>query len=154
MTISCRSRAISDPPGSTSICGPLGRLLLALALCLAAPATAPALAPGMHGPQQPLEGPPAAAQTLPPPQAARQLLMTPIRWFQRYVSPMDGPRCRFAPTCSSFGYAAVRDHGVWHGTLMTADRLLRCSYLTDSRDYPHRPDGRLADPVAGNLLEE
>jgi hypothetical protein len=86
------------------------------------------------------------------PAAARQTLLMPIRWFQKYVSPMDGPRCQFAPTCSSFGYTAVHDHGPWQGILMTADRLLRCSYLTEARVYPHLPNGRLADPVVSNLL--
>ena len=139
-----KSRAIADPPGSWFIRLRSGHLFLGLALCMAVPATTLAMAPGMRGPRQPLEGPAAATRPAPP-EASRQLLLAPIRWFQRYV---------FHPTCSAFGYAAVRDHGVWHGTLMTADRLLRCSYLTEPRAYPHRPDGRLADPVAGNLLEE
>jgi putative membrane protein insertion efficiency factor len=153
MTNFCKSRAITDPPGSSSICRPHGRRLLVLTLYLAVPATVLAMAPGMRGPRQPLEGPPAATQPVPL-EASRQALMTPIRWFQSYVSPMDGPRCQFSPTCSSFGYAAVHDHGPWHGMLMTADRLLRCSYLTDPAGYPLRADGQLIDPVAGNLLED
>ena len=148
-----KSRAISDLPGSWFIRLRPGHLLLGLALCKAVPTTTLAMPPRMRGPRQPLEGPPAAARP-PSPGVSRQALMTPIRWFQNYVSPMDGPRCQFYPTCSAFGYEAVRDHGLWHGTLMTADRLLRCSYLTEPRAYPHRPDGRLADPVAGNLLEK
>ena len=148
-----KSRAISDLPGSWFIRLRPAHLLLGLALCSAVPATALAMTPGMRGPRQPLEGPPAAARP-PSPGVSRQALMTPIRWFQNYVSPMDGPRCQFHPTCSTFGYTAVRDHGPGHGLLMTADRLLRCSYLTDAENYPHRPDGKLADPVAGNLLEE
>jgi len=144
-----KSRVIADPPGSwlMSLCSGL----LVLLLCAALPATATAVAAGMRGPRQPLEEPAAVA---PPaaPAAARQALLMPIRWFQQYVSPMDGPRCQFAPTCSSFGYTAVRDHGPGLGILMTADRLLRCSHLTEARAYPRRPDGRLADPVASNLL--
>jgi putative membrane protein insertion efficiency factor len=111
------------------------------------------MSPGMRGPRQPLVTAPATKPSVSP-ETSRQALMTPIRWFQTYVSPMDGPRCQFAPTCSAFGYEAVRDHGPWHGLLMTADRLLRCSHLTDPRDYPGRPDGQLVDPVAGNLLED
>ena len=146
-----RSREQWSSPGAWRIFRPLGRMVLMLALGVALPTIALAMAPGMRAPRQPLEGPPASAQPQPP-AATRHALMMPIRWFQTYVSPIDGPRCQFAPTCSSFGYAAVRDHGPWHGLLMTADRLLRCSYLTDPRDYPQRPDGRLADPVAGNLI--
>ena len=145
----CKSRVIADLPGSwfMTLCS----VLLVLLLCAALPATAAAVAAGMRGPRQPLEGPTAVAPPVAP-AADRQALLTPIRWFQKYVSPMDGPRCQFAPTCSSFGYTAVHDHGPWHGILMTADRLLRCSYLTEARAYPRRPDGRLADPVVSNLL--
>ena len=146
----CKSRVISSLPGSWFI--NLRSVLLLLLLGAALPATATAVAAGMRGPRQPLEGRPAAVAPPVAPAAARQALLVPIRWFQQYVSPMDGPRCQFAPTCSSFGYTAVRDHGPWQGILMTADRLLRCSHLTEARDYPRRPDGRLADPVVSNLL--
>ena len=148
-----KSRAITDCSGSWSICRWLSSILLVLALCASLPATAGAISAGMRGPRQPLEATPAATRPESP-GTFRQALMTPIRWFQTYVSPMDGPRCQFVPSCSGFGYEAVRDHGPWQGGLMTADRLLRCSHLTDRRDYPLRPDGKLADPVADNLLEE
>jgi putative membrane protein insertion efficiency factor len=128
-------------------------MLLVLVLCATIPTSALALSAGMGGPRQSLEKLPSIARPGPP-EASRQALMMPIRWFQTYLSPSDGPRCHFSPTCSRFGYEAVRDHGPWHGLLMTADRLLRCSYLTDSRDYPKLPGGRMADPVADNLLED
>jgi len=145
----CKSRVIADLPGSwfMNLCS----LLVALLLCTALPATAAAVTAGMRGPQQSLAGPAAVAPPVAS-AASRQALLVPIRWFQQYVSPMDGPRCQFAPTCSSFGYTAVRDHGPGLGILMTADRLLRCSHLTEARAYPRLPDGRLADPVVSNLL--
>jgi len=122
-----------------------------LALWTSLPAVAAATSPGMRGPRPPLEGAPFTSRAEPA-GASRQAALMAIRWFQAYVSPVDGPRCQFAPTCSSFGYVAIRDHGPGQGLLMTVDRLLRCSHLTDRRDYPRRPDGRLADPVASNLL--
>lgn len=147
-----KSRAIVSLPGSRCICLQSCRCLLALALCIALPAIALAIPTGMHGPPHPLLGPAATVQSERP-TTARRAWLAPIGWFQTYVSPIDGPRCQFAPTCSSFGYAAVRDHGPWRGILMTADRLMRCSHLTNPRDYLRRPDGRLADPVADNLLK-
>jgi len=145
----CKSRVIADLPGSWIM--NFFSLLFVLLLCAALPATAAAVASGMRGPRLPLERPAAVAPQVAP-VAARQALLTPIRWFQQYVSPIDGPRCQFAPTCSNFGYVAVRDQGPWRGILMTADRLLRCSHLTEARNYPRLPDGRLADPVISNLL--
>ena len=77
-----------------------------------------------------------------------QPLLGSIRLFQTYISPTDGARCQFAPTCSVYGHRAIRDHGPWLGLLMTTDRLMRCSYWTDPAGYPRLSDGRLADPVA------
>lgn len=78
-----------------------------------------------------------------------------VRFFQQWISPIDGPRCGFAPTCSAFGHQAIRAHGPVQGVLMTADRLLRCTPFTvPGPDYPLLPGGSLYDPVAANLLHE
>jgi putative membrane protein insertion efficiency factor len=84
----------------------------------------------------------------PAPGQEGQPLLGAIRFFKEYISPTDGARCQFAPTCSTFGHQAIREHGPWLGLLMTTDRLMRCSYWTDPADYPRHPNGHLADPVA------
>ncbi len=67
-----------------------------------------------------------------------------IRLFQRYISPLDGPRCAFTPSCSSYGLGCVRRHGPIIGYLRTCDRLMRCH--GGAGGYPLR--GRLFwDPV-------
>lgn len=112
-----------------------------------------AAAPGMHGPPHARNGQvtvPEVSQT----SSSRQLFLAPIRFFQKHISPIDGPRCQFSPTCSSFGHQAIRGQGLWIGGMMTADRLLRCSHLTTIDNYVRLPNGRLADPVANNLLED
>jgi putative membrane protein insertion efficiency factor len=127
-------------------------LVFSLATSFAVPLDIQAASTAMKGP--------AATQPRSVPEApdtginGTQPLLGAIRFFQRYISPTDGARCQFAPTCSAFGHQAIRDHGAWTGVLMTADRLMRCSYMTNAADYPHLPNGRLADPVAANLLEE
>ena len=103
----------------------------------------PSFAAGMNGPP--------ARSTPPPtmqPAAAATPLLGAIRFFQEYISPADGARCQFAPTCSAYGHQAIHRHGAWLGVLMTTDRLMRCSNLTDPDDYRHLPNGRLVDPVA------
>lgn len=82
-------------------------------------------------------------------------LLDSARFFQKWISPIDGPRCSFAPTCSQFGYQAVHDHGPLLGVAMTADRLMRCSYWTEpGSDYHQLPNGSLYDPVSNNLLKQ
>ena len=67
-----------------------------------------------------------------------------IRFFQRCISPYDGPRCVFYPSCSEYGAGCLRRHGPLLGYLRTCDRLLRCH--GGASGYPLR--GRLLfDPV-------
>ena len=43
-----------------------------------------------------------------------------IRAYQKLISPMIGPHCRYQPTCSEYFIQAVRKYGVllgsWKGT--------------------------------------
>ena len=48
-----------------------------------------------------------------------------IRLYQRWISPMLGPACRYTPTCSQYAAEAIELHGA-RGELMGAWRLLRC----------------------------
>jgi putative component of membrane protein insertase Oxa1/YidC/SpoIIIJ protein YidD len=50
-----------------------------------------------------------------------------IRIYQIYVSSQDAPACNFTLTCSRFMTKAIQEHGAFHGLLMAADRLHRCS---------------------------
>jgi putative membrane protein insertion efficiency factor len=59
--------------------------------------------------------------------AARGLLVGLIRGYRRLLSPLLGPRCRFHPSCSSYGLEAVRVHGATKGSLLTVARICRCN---------------------------
>ncbi|MEH3076975.1 MAG: membrane protein insertion efficiency factor YidD [Quadrisphaera sp.] len=53
-------------------------------------------------------------------------LLLLVRAYQLLLSPLVGPVCRYAPSCSSYGATALRRHGAVRGTWLTARRLLRC----------------------------
>ena len=55
------------------------------------------------------------------------LLIQPIRVYQSVVSPLLGPRCRYAPTCSQYAVEALAVHGPVKGLLLGAWRLVRCN---------------------------
>lgn len=55
-----------------------------------------------------------------------RLLMLPVRGYRRYISPMLGPRCRFAPSCSEYALGALAEHGAARGLWLAAARLARC----------------------------
>lgn len=54
------------------------------------------------------------------------LLIAPIRFYQRYISPLTPPMCRFTPTCSQYAIEAIRKHGPVKGLCLALRRLLRC----------------------------
>ena len=55
------------------------------------------------------------------------LLIQPIRFYQRYISPLTPPTCRFTPTCSNYAIQAIRKHGPFKGLALAVWRILRCN---------------------------
>ncbi len=68
------------------------------------------------------------------PQRGIELL---IRGYQRGVSPLLPPSCRFSPTCSQYTLDAVHRYGALRGVWLGLRRLARC--------HPWHPGG--FDPV-------
>jgi putative membrane protein insertion efficiency factor len=62
---------------------------------------------------------------------ARSVALVPIHVYRRVVSPFIAPRCRYYPTCSSYGLEAIRTYGVFRGSVLAAWRLLRCNPFSD-----------------------
>ena len=58
----------------------------------------------------------------------KQLLIRAIRFYQRKISPLFPPMCRYYPTCSAYMLTAVERFG-FKGFLMGVRRLLRCNIL-------------------------
>ena len=50
-----------------------------------------------------------------------------IRGYQKYISPMTGPHCRYTPTCSQYAIEALEKYGVVKGTWLAVKRILRCN---------------------------
>ena len=55
------------------------------------------------------------------------LLIQPIRFYQKYISPLKPPTCRFTPTCSQYAIEAIRKHGPFKGLALAVWRILRCN---------------------------
>lgn len=60
-----------------------------------------------------------------------------IRFYQRVISPLFPPSCRYTPSCSQYTLEAVTKYGAARGLFMGGRRLLRC--------HPFHPGGH--DPV-------
>jgi putative membrane protein insertion efficiency factor len=66
-----------------------------------------------------------------------KVLLLLLHVYRAGISPLLGPRCRFAPSCSAYAVEAVTLHGAAWGGLLSARRVLRC--------HPLHPGGH--DPV-------
>ena len=65
-----------------------------------------------------------------------------ISIYQRLISPLVGPCCRFHPTCSEYAKEALETHGLVMGIWMTIKRLSKCHPLGGSGFDPvPRSDG-------------
>lgn len=56
----------------------------------------------------------------------RKIAIAPIRFYQRCISPLTPPACRYTPTCSQYTLEAIEKHGVLRGTYLGVRRILRC----------------------------
>lgn len=53
-------------------------------------------------------------------------LIGAIVLYQRLVSPMRPPTCRYYPSCSQYAVTALQRFGIVKGTWLAVRRLLRC----------------------------
>jgi len=60
-----------------------------------------------------------------------------IRLYQRIISPLFPPSCRFYPSCSAYAIEAIGRYGLIKGGLKAVLRLAKC--------HPFHPGGY--DPV-------
>jgi putative membrane protein insertion efficiency factor len=44
--------------------------------------------------------------------------------------------CRFAPSCSEYGYGCIKRHGLWKGSVLALWRVLRCNPFSRGGNDP------------------
>ena len=55
------------------------------------------------------------------------ILILPIRFYQRCISPLFPPACRFTPSCSHYAVEAIQKHGPIKGIWLAVKRICRCN---------------------------
>jgi putative membrane protein insertion efficiency factor len=77
-----------------------------------------------------------------------------LLFYQRFVSPMTPPTCRYYPSCSAYALTAIRRFGPVKGTWLAAKRLARCHpWAAGGVDHvpakdPTTTDGPSAGPAS------
>ena len=56
----------------------------------------------------------------------RAIVASPIKFYQKWISPGLAPRCKYYPSCSQYAVDAISAYGL-RGVLMAAWRLVRCN---------------------------
>ncbi len=56
----------------------------------------------------------------------KKILMGIIRFYQKAISPLFPPACRFYPTCSQYAFEAISVHGALKGSYLAIRRILKC----------------------------
>ncbi|WP_027963292.1 membrane protein insertion efficiency factor YidD [Halalkalibacillus halophilus] len=74
----------------------------------------------------------------------KTVLVSLIKVYQSFISPLLGPTCRFQPTCSHYSMAVIEKFGVLKGTYLSLKRILKC--------HPFHPGG--FDPVPESKKEK
>lgn len=64
---------------------------------------------------------------LTPGNIAKQILILPIRIYQRFISPLLPAACRYTPTCSHYAVEAIQAYGPIKGTWMGIKRIISCN---------------------------
>lgn len=61
------------------------------------------------------------------PGVAARVTIALVRIYQRYLSILRPPTCRYYPSCSEYAARAISARGLLRGSLLAAWRLLRCN---------------------------
>ncbi|MFN0207162.1 MAG: membrane protein insertion efficiency factor YidD [Planctomycetota bacterium] len=72
----------------------------------------------------------------------RKIFILPIRLYQKWISPMFPPKCRFLPTCSQYAVESIQIHGVAKGMILGFFRICRCQPFCKNGYDPVPPEGK------------
>lgn len=56
----------------------------------------------------------------------KKILLTAIRFYRTFISPLKPPTCRFYPTCSLYAIEAIEKYGAFKGGYLAGKRILKC----------------------------
>lgn len=75
----------------------------------------------------------------------KKLLIAPVRLYQKAISPLLPPSCRYQPTCSQYMIDAIDKHGI-KGVVMGTARICRCHPFAAGGEDPVPEDFQLRKP--------
>jgi putative membrane protein insertion efficiency factor len=83
----------------------------------------------------------------------RRVAIFVLRLYQRLISPILPPACRFYPTCSEYTIEAIRKKGMLRGCWFGLRRIARCHPWGGAGYDPVEEDERKAVDRGGRAKE-
>ncbi|VKA40326.1 putative alpha-hemolysin [Streptococcus pneumoniae] len=60
----------------------------------------------------------------------KRILIAPVRFYQRFISPVFPPSCRFELTCSNYMIQAIEKHGFKGYVVIPGRKQVRTPFQT------------------------
>lgn len=57
----------------------------------------------------------------------KYIIISLIKFYRKFISPLTQPKCKYYPTCSSYALTAVGRYGAVKGSALAAWRIMRCN---------------------------
>jgi len=57
----------------------------------------------------------------------KAVVLAPLRFYRRFISPAFPPRCKYHPSCSAYAVQAIERYGILRGLVLATWRVLRCN---------------------------
>lgn len=57
----------------------------------------------------------------------KKLMIALVKVYQKYISPLSPPSCRYVPSCSHYAIEAIETHGPIKGSYLAIKRILKCN---------------------------
>lgn len=57
----------------------------------------------------------------------KTIMIKLIGLYQKYISPLKRPCCKYYPSCSRYAVQALEKHGAVKGSILAVWRILRCN---------------------------
>ena len=70
----------------------------------------------------------------------KKVLIAFVKFYQKVISPLSNPCCRYIPTCSQYAVEALEKYGAAKGSWLALKRLSKCHPF-------HRGEHDFFDPV-------
>jgi len=89
----------------------------------------------------------------------KKLFIYPVTRWQRISYNSDIFNCQFYPSCSNFCVQSIKDNGAIMGSIIAADRIIRCNpsalyYHQEINGVYNDEDGRLIDFVNPKIYQK